>query len=151
MSNYTSANPMVGRRNRENQARIYQEATRILTGGERTAPSIAGSGAEYVINAFYNANKTKTPTVGTSAPSQGMKKFYKYDPYNGIPWADESDSLEQRVQRLAANLANNLAAAKEAYTRGEVVRGIDASQNLDGYIHTLDEIANATTLDGRSA
>lgn len=150
MSNYTSANPTVGRRNRENQARIYQEATRILTGGERTAPSIAGSGADYVINAFYNANKTKTPTVA-SVPTQGMKKFYKYDPYNGLPWSDESDSLEQRVQRLAANLANNLASAKEAYNRGEVVRGLDASQNLDGYIHALDEIANAEMIDGRTA
>ena len=150
MSNYTSANPTVGRRNRENQARIYQEATRILTGGERTAPSIAGSGADYVINAFYNANKTKTPTAA-SVPTQGMKKFYKYDPYNGLPWSDESDSLEQRVQRLAANLANNLASAKEAYNRGEVVRGLDASQNLDGYIHALDEIANAEVIDGRTA
>jgi hypothetical protein len=59
MSNYSSANPTVGRRNRENQARIYQEATRILTGEDRTPPTIAGNGAEYVINAFYKANDLK--------------------------------------------------------------------------------------------
>lgn len=151
MSNYSSANPMVGRRNRENQARIYQEATRILTGGERTAPSISGSGADYVINAFYNANKTKTPTSTVAAAPQVMKKFYKYDPYNGLPWSDESDSLEQRVQRLANNLANNLAAARDAHNRGDIVKGIDATQNLDGYIQALDEIANADVIDGRAA
>ena len=151
MSNYSSANPMVGRRNRENQARIYQEATRILTGGERTAPSISGSGADYVINAFYNANKTKTPTSTVAATPQVMKKFYKYDPYNGIPWSDESDSLEQRVQRLASNLATNLAAARDAHNRGDIVKGIDATQNLDGYIKALDEIANADVIDGRNA
>jgi hypothetical protein len=130
MSNYTSANPTVGRRNRENQARIYQEATRILTGGERTAPSIAGSGADYVINAFYNANKTKTPTAASGQAddsSQKMKSLYKYNPYDGIPWGDESDTLEERVKRLAGGLANNLAKAKQAYSDNKIVKGIDAS------------------------
>ena len=154
MSNYTSANPTVGRRNRENQARIYQEATRILTGGERTAPSIAGSGADYVINAFYNANKTKTPTAASGQAddsSQKMKSLYKYNPYDGIPWGDESDTLEERVKRLAGGLANNLAKAKQAYSDNKIVKGIDASQDLDTYIQALDNIANSTTIDGRAA
>lgn len=155
MSNYSSANPMVGRRNRENQARIYQEATRILTGGERTAPSIASSGADYVINAFYNANKTNVPTSASQTPN-------KYTAYHDYNWADgldvvgQDEDLNAKVARLASSLSASIGSAFSAWGENKIVRGLDKGQEsqLKFLQSRLDEIATGVkngTIDARKA
>lgn len=115
---------MIGRRNRENQARIYQEATRILTGGERTAPSIASSGADYVINAFYNANKTNVPTTASQTPNK-YTSYHNYNWANGLDVVGQDEDLNAKVARLATSLSNNIGSAFGAWDEKKVVRGLD--------------------------
>jgi hypothetical protein len=123
MSNYSSANPMVGRRNRENQARIYQEATRILTGGERTAPTIASSGADYVINAFYNANKTNSPA--TASQSNKYTAYHDYNWADGLDVVGQDEDLNAKVARLASSLSASIGSAFSAWGANKTVRGLD--------------------------
>jgi hypothetical protein len=125
MSNYTSANPTVGRRNRENQARIYQEATRILTGGERTAPAIASEGADYVINAFYDANKTKTSTADQQTSNNKYTNYHNYNWADGLDIVGADEDLKAKVARLALSLANNIDSAFSAWDDKKVVRGLN--------------------------
>lgn len=155
MSNYTSANPMIGRRNRENQARIYQEATRILTGGERTAPSIASSGADYVINAFYNANKTNVPTTASQTPNK-YTSYHNYNWANGLDVVGQDEDLNAKVARLATSLANNIGSAFGAWDEKKVVRGLD--QNKRSELGVLQQRLQAIaagvkngTIDARAA
>lgn len=155
MSNYTSANPMVGRRSRENQARIYQEATRILTGGERTAPSIASSGADYVINAFYNANKTNVPTTASQTPNK-YTSYHNYNWANGLDVVGQDEDLNAKVARLATSLANNIGSAFGAWDEKKVVRGLD--QNKRSELGVLQQRLQAIaagvkngTMDARAA
>ena len=155
MSNYTSANPMIGRRNRENQARIYQEATRILTGGERTAPSIASSGADYVINAFYNANKTNVPTTASQTPNK-YTSYHNYNWANGLDVVGQDEDLNAKVARLATSLANNIGSAFGAWDEKKVVRGLDQNKRAElGVLQQrLQAIAAGVkngTMDARSA
>jgi hypothetical protein len=51
---YSSANPAVGRNHRFNQAALYDEATRILTGGDRNASplTLTGGWANTVIGDY---------------------------------------------------------------------------------------------------
>lgn len=155
MSNYSSANPMVGRRNRENQARIYQEATRILTGGERTAPSIASSGADYVINAFYNANKTNVPTTASQTPNK-YTSYHNYNWANGLDVVGQDEDLNAKVARLATSLANNIGSAFGAWDDKKVVRGLDQNKRAElGVLQQrLQAIAAGVkngTMDARAA
>lgn len=159
MSNYSSANPMVGRRNRENQARIYQEATRILTGGERTAPSIAGSGADYVINAFYNANKTRSGVPASGSAAQTPSAYTTYRNYkwsDGLDVVAQDEDLNAKVVRLANTLASNLDGVFNAWNQNEVVRGMDKSRKGDleivqGRLRQIAEGVSNGNMDARAA
>lgn len=153
-SNYTSANPSVGRNNRLNQAQVYEEATRILRGeGQSQAPSISGGWGNRVINDFYALNKKQTTSATTSTPS---KKYTNYTDLNtdyfGI--VDDSEDLKSRVVRLATNIGNNLASAVKAKEEGFVVRGLDKISDIVTLTNTMQNIAKQVengTMDPRAA
>lgn len=153
-SNYTSANPSVGRNNRLNQAQVYEEATRILRGeGQSQAPSISGGWGNRVINDFYALNKKQTTPATTSTPS---KKYTNYTDLNtdyfGI--VDDNEDLKARVVRLATNIGNNLAAAAKAKGEGSVVRGLDKISDIVTLTNTMQNIAKQVengTMDPRAA
>lgn len=138
-SNYTSANPSVGRNNRLNQAQVYEEATRILRGeGQSQAPSISGGWGNRVINDFYALNKKQTTPATTSS-----KKYTNYTDLNtdyfGI--VDDNEDLKARVVRLATNIGNNLASAAKAKGEGSVVRGLDKISDIATLTNTMQNIA----------
>lgn len=153
-SNYTSANPSVGRNNRLNQAQVYEEATRILRGeGQSQAPSISGGWGNRVINDFYALNKKQTTPATTSTSS---KKYTNYTDLNtdyfGI--VDDNEDLKARVVRLATNIGNNLASAAKAKGEGSVVRGLDKISDITTLTNTMQNIAKQVengTMDPRSA
>lgn len=153
-SNYTSANPSVGRNNRLNQAQVYEEATRILRGeGQSQAPSISGGWGNRVINDFYALNKKQTTPATTSTPS---KKYTNYTDLNtdyfGI--VDDNEDLKARVVRLAINIGNNLASAAKAKGEGSVVRGLDKISDITTLTNTMQNIAEQVengTMDPRAA
>lgn len=125
-SNYTSANPSVGRNNRLNQAEIYDEATRILNGEQSTvAPSISGGWGRKVIGDFYALNKRQQSTASTAAPATGgFTKYGKFDTnYFGL--TDDSWDLNTRVQALAENIMSSLGKAEAAIKEGKKIRGWD--------------------------
>jgi hypothetical protein len=127
-SNYTSANPSVGRSNRLNQAEIYDEATRILKGEQSTvAPSISGGWGRKVIGDFYalNKNKGQQSAASTTAPATGgFTQYGKFDTnYFGL--TDDSWDLNTRVQTLAGNIMSSLGKAEAAIKEGKKIRGWD--------------------------
>lgn len=153
-SNYTSANPSVGRNNRLNQTQVYEEATRILRGeGQTQAPSISGGWGNRVINDFYALNKKQTTPTTTSTSG---KKYTNYTDLNteyfGI--VDDNEDLKARVVRLATNIGNNLAAAAKAKGEGSVVRGLDKISDITTLTNTMQNIAKQVengTMDPRAA
>lgn len=153
-SNYTSANPSVGRNNRFNQAQVYEEATRILRGEEQIqAPSISGGWGNRVINDFYALNQKPTTTSTASTPN---KKYTNYTDLNtdyfGI--VDDNEDLKARVVKLATNIGNNLALAAKAKEEGSIVRGLDKISDITTLTNTMQNIANQVengTMDPRAA
>lgn len=126
-SNYTSANPSVGRSNRLNQAEVYDEATRILKGEQSTtAPSISGGWGRKVIGDFYALNKNKgQQSAASAAPATGgFTQYGKFDTnYFGL--TDDSWDLNTRVQALAENIMSSLGKAEAAIAEGKKIRGWD--------------------------
>lgn len=145
-SNYTSANPSVGRNNRLNQAEIYDEATRILNGEQSTvAPSISGGWGRKVIGDFYALNKRQQSTASTAAPATGgFTKYGKFDTnYFGL--TDDSWDLNTRVQALAENIMSSLGKAEAAIKEGKKIRGWDQDKitNLKNYLgNAMQNYAN---------
>lgn len=127
-SNYTSANPSVGRNNRLNQAQVYEEATRILRGeGQSQAPSISGGWGNRVINDFYALNKKQTTPAATSTSTRKYTTYNDFDSdYYGMT-IDDMD-LNARVENLANNILSSLDDAEYKIGNGEVVRGMDANK-----------------------
>ena len=136
-SNYTSANPSVGRNNRLNQAQIYEEATRILRGeGQSQAPSISGGWGNRVINDFYALNKKQTTPATTSTNTRKYTTYNDFDSdYYGMV-TDDMD-LNTRVENLANNILSSLDDAEYKIVNGEVVREMDANKigNLRTYLN----------------
>jgi hypothetical protein len=126
-SNYTSANPSVGRNNRLNQAEIYDEATRILKGEQSTvAPSISGGWGRKVIGDFYalNKNKGQQSAAGAAPSTGGFTQYGKFDTnYFGL--TDDSWDLNTRVQALAENILSSLGKAEASIAEGKKIRGLD--------------------------
>lgn len=146
-SNYTSANPSVGRNNRLNQAEIYDEATRILKGEQSTvAPSISGGWGRKVIGDFYALNKNKGQQSTTSAApaTGGFTQYGKFDTnYFGL--TDDSWDLNTRVQTLAGNIMSSLGKAEAAIKEGKKIRGWDQDKitNLKNYLgNAMQNYAN---------
>ena len=127
-SNYTSANPSVGRNNRLNQAQVYEEATRILRGeGQSQAPSISGGWGNRVINDFYALNKKQITPATTSANTRKYTTYNDFDSdYYGM--ATDGMDLNARVENLANNILSSLDDAEYKIGNGEVVRGMDANK-----------------------
>lgn len=142
-SNYSSANPTVGRQNRLNQAVVYEEATRILKGeGQTQAPSISGGWGNRVINDYYALNNKKKST----GSSEGTTSKRKYNTYvdldtNWFGIAGDDEDLAARVSRLAYNIGNSLAAAVKAKEEGKVVRGLDKITDIGTLTNTMMNIA----------
>lgn len=127
-SNYTSANPSVGRNNRLNQAQVYEEATRILRGeGQSQAPSISGGWGNRVINDFYALNKKQTTPTTTST---NTRKYTTYNDFDSDYYGMTTDGMDlnARVENLANNILSSLDDAKYKIGNGEVVRGMDANK-----------------------
>lgn len=147
-SNYTSANPSVGRNNRLNQAEIYDEATRILKGEQSTvAPSISGGWGRKVIGDFYalNKNKGQQSSASSAAPATGgFTQYGKFDTnYFGL--TDDSWDLNTRVQALAENIMSSLGKAEASIAEGKKIRGWDQDKitNLKNYLgNAMQNYAN---------
>lgn len=138
-SNYTSANPSVGRNNRLNQAEVYDEATRILKGEQSTvAPSISGGWGRKVIGDFYalNKNKGQQSAASSAAPATGgFTQYGKFDTnYFGL--TDDSWDLNTRVQALAENIMTSLGKAEASIRDGKKIRGWDQEkiESLRNYL-----------------
>ena len=127
-SNYTSANPSVGRNNRLNQAQVYEEATRILRGeGQSQAPSISGGWGNRVINDFYALNKKQSTPATASTSTRKYTTYSDFDSdYYGM--ATDGMDLNARVENLANNILSSLDDAEYKIGNGEVVRGMDANK-----------------------
>ena len=135
-SNYTSANPTVGRNNRLNQAQVYDEATRILRGeGQSQAPSIDNGWGNKVINDFYAINKNRAQKT---TPSQSAGQFTKYGSYdsNYFGLTDDSWDLNARVNALAENIMTSLDNAKASIDSGVRIPGwsLEKINNLQTYL-----------------
>lgn len=135
-SNYTSANPTVGRNNRLNQAQVYDEATRILRGeGQSQAPSIDNGWGNKVINDFYAINKNRAQKT---TPSQSAGQFTKYGSYdsNYFGITDDSWDLNARVNALAENIMTSLDNAKASIDSGVRIPGwsLEKINNLQTYL-----------------
>lgn len=135
-SNYTSANPTVGRNNRLNQAQVYDEATRILRGeGQSQAPSIDNGWGNKVINDFYAINKNRAQKT---TPSQSAGQFTKYGSYdsNYFGLTDDSWDLNARVNALAENIMTSLDNAKASIDSGIRIPGwsLEKIKNLQTYL-----------------
>lgn len=142
-SNYSSANPTVGRQNRLNQAVVYEEATRILKGeGQTQAPSISGGWGNRVINDYYALNN-KTKSTGSSEGRSSKRKYNTYIDLdtNWFGIAGDDEDLAARVSRLAYNIGNSLAAAVKAKEEGKVVRGLDKIADIGTLTNTMMGIA----------
>lgn len=135
-SNYTSANPTVGRNNRLNQAQVYDEATRILRGeGQSQAPSIDNGWGNKVINDFYAINKNRAQKT---TPSQSAGQFTKYGSYdsNYFGITDDSWDLNARVNALAEKIMTSLDNAKASIDSGVRIPGwsLEKINNLQTYL-----------------
>lgn len=146
-SNYTSANPSVGRNNRLNQAEVYDEATRILKGEQSTvAPSISGGWGRKVIGDFYalNKNKGQQSAAGAAPATGGFTQYGKFDTnYFGL--TDDSWDLNTRVQALAENILSSLGKAEASIAEGKKIRGLDQDKitNLKNYLgNAMQNYAN---------
>jgi hypothetical protein len=142
-SNYSSANPTVGRQNRLNQAVVYEEATRILKGeGQTQAPSISGGWGNRVINDYYALNN-KQKSTGSSEGGSSKRKYNTYVDLdtNWFGIAGDDEDLAARVSRLAYNIGNSLAAAVKAKEEGKVVRGLDKITDIGNLTNTMMNIA----------
>ena len=134
-SNYTSANPSVGRKNRFNQAEIYDEATRILKGEQSAvAPSIDGGWGRKVINDYYALNR-KSQAAGAGTQGGQRTNYGKFNS-NFFGLTDESWDLQTRVNTLADNILSSLSQAKKDIEDGKVVRGwdLDKVNELTNYL-----------------
>lgn len=147
-SNYTSANPSVGRNNRLNQVEVYDEATKILKGEQSVvAPSINAGWGRKVIGDFYalNKNKGQQSAASAAAPATGgLTQYGKFDTnYFGL--TDDSWDLNTRVQALAENIMSSLGKAEASIKDGKKIRGWDQDKitNLKNYLgNAMQNYAN---------
>ena len=155
---YSSANPAVGRNQRFNQAALYDEATRILTGGDRNASplTLTGGWASTVIGDYRAQNKTKQAGSSGDAPSGTYTSYYDFDAFGNLGLKGDSDTLASRVARLANSIASSLNGALSAWDNKKVVKGLDKERRSDYEIlaSRMSEIASAVTagtMDARQA
>jgi hypothetical protein len=110
-------------------------------------------GTHRAISDFYSANprRSQTTAAAATAPTSVMRKFYKYGAMNNLGISADDETLDERVMRLAGNIASNIRAAQNAHSKGDIVKGLDMSQDFTSTLQLLDNLANGTGKRGREA
>lgn len=151
MQNYSNANPMNNRSQREYETEGYNIATRILNGDTSNIHRSMGATTKNVFNGYSHAeNKANAANVyvdysmrnkaksmvqpAADASSTIGSRPYAYNWANGLDsdWASDTDTLEERMGSFADAIRNNLNAARNS---GKKIVGI-----------TEDEISQALAL-----
>lgn len=151
MQNYSNANPMNNRSQREYETEGYNIATRILNGDTSNIHRSIGATTKNVFNGYSHAeNKANAANVyvdytmrnkaksmvqpATSTSSTLGARPYAYNWANGLDsdWTSDTDTLEERMGAFADAIRTNLNAARNS---GKKVVGI-----------TDDEISQALAL-----
>ena len=151
MQNYSNANPMNNRSQREYETEGYNIATKILNGDTSNIHRSMGTTTKNIFNGYSHAeNKANAANVyvdysmrnkaksmiqpAADASSTIGSRPYAYNWANGLDsdWASDTDTLEERMTSFADAIRNNLNAARNS---GQRIVGI-----------TDDEISQALAL-----
>ena len=151
MQNYSNANPMNNRSQREYETEGYNIATKILNGDTSNIHRSMGATTKNIFNGYSHAeNKANAANVyvdysmrnkaksmiqpAADASSAISSRPYAYNWANGLDsdWTSDTDTLEERMASFADVIRNNLNAARNS---GQRIVGI-----------TEDEISQALAL-----
>lgn len=151
MQNYSNANPMNNRSQREYETEGYNIATKILNGDTSNIHRSMGATTKNVFNGYSHAenkanaanvyvdytmrNKAKSMVQPAASTSFTLgSRPYAYNWANGLDsdWTSDTDTLEERMGAFADAIRTNLNAARNS---GQKIVGI-----------TDDEISQALAL-----
>ena len=151
MQNYSNANPMNNRSQREYETEGYNIATKILNGDTSNIHRSMGATTKNIFNGYSHAenkanaanvyvnysmrNKAKSMIQPAADASSAIgSRPYAYNWANGLDsdWTSDTDTLEERMASFADVIRNNLNAARNS---GQRIVGI-----------TEDEISQALAL-----